>query len=97
MKKLIIFGTNDIAELAYFYFKNESSYEVVAFTVDKEFIRSETFIDGLPVVPLEVLSSIYSPKEFEVFVAISYAKMNQVRKNKYLGVQRKGLSIGPFY
>ena len=33
-KPLILFGAGDIAELAYFYFTNDSAYEVVAFTVD---------------------------------------------------------------
>ena len=37
MKDLIIFGTAELAELAYYYFTHDSDYEVVAFTVDEEF------------------------------------------------------------
>ena len=50
MKSLIIFGTAEIAELAHFYFTNDSDYEVVAFTVDDEFIDNKMLLD-LPVIP----------------------------------------------
>ena len=52
MKELIIFGTADIAQLAYFYFSNDSDYKVAAFTVDAEYIKVNEFC-GLPVVPFE--------------------------------------------
>ena len=38
MKKLIIFGIGEQAEMAYYCFTNDSKYKVVAFTVDKEYI-----------------------------------------------------------
>ena len=54
VKKLIIFGIEDFADIAYEYFTHDSEYEVVAFTVNKQFIvNTEKF--GLPVVELEEL------------------------------------------
>ncbi len=35
--KLVIFGSGDIAQLAHYYFTNDSLYDVVAFTVDSEY------------------------------------------------------------
>ena len=31
--KVIVFGTNDLAELTHWYLTNDSDYEIVAFTV----------------------------------------------------------------
>ena len=33
MKKLIIFGTSTIAEVAYYYFSTDTNIEIAAFTV----------------------------------------------------------------
>ena len=41
MKKVVIFGTGAFAEVAYFYFKNDSQFEIVAFTENKEFMKKE--------------------------------------------------------
>jgi len=49
VKKLIIFGTGPIAEIAYFYFTHDTDFEVALFTVDKNYLSTETFC-GLPVV-----------------------------------------------
>lgn len=52
MKKLVIFGLTDAAELALYYFSSDSDYEVEAFVVDAAFIPSEKRFKGLPVVAL---------------------------------------------
>lgn len=52
MAKVIIFGIGQIAEIAHFYLTHDSEHEVVAFTVDKEFLNQNTFHD-LPVVAYE--------------------------------------------
>jgi hypothetical protein len=38
-KNLVIFGFGDIAQLAYYYFRTDSDYNVVAFTVDSVYIQ----------------------------------------------------------
>ena len=55
-KKLIIFGTGEIAQLAHYYFTNDSNYEIAAFTVDEQFLEEDTFC-SLPVVPFETLET----------------------------------------
>ena len=51
-KPLVIFGSGDIAQLAHYYFNTDSNYEVVAFTVDANYIKESEFC-GLPVVVFE--------------------------------------------
>ncbi|HEX2841182.1 acetyltransferase [Hyphomicrobium sp.] len=81
-KPLIIFGAGDIAELAHYYFTNDSDFEVKAFTVDREFVSSAEF-KGLPVVPFDELEQRYPATDNWLFVALSYAKLNELRRAKY--------------
>jgi len=94
-KKLVIFGLSDIAQLAHFYFTKESDYEVVAFTVDQDYVKESSFC-GLPVIDFESVVSIYPPSDHAFFVALSYSKLNSVRKEKYLAAKSLGYSIASF-
>lgn len=96
MKKLIIFGVGEQAELAHFYFKNESKYQIFGFTVDSEYIETGTFMDGLPVIPFEEFILSYSPAEYDSFVAIGYSKINHLRAQKYLALKERGYNLATF-
>jgi sugar O-acyltransferase (sialic acid O-acetyltransferase NeuD family) len=95
MKKLIIFGIEEQAEIAYYYFKNDSNYEIVAFTVDTKFKNKENLFD-LPVIDFESLTKTYPTDEYELFIAIGYSKLNTIRTNKYLEVKEKGYKIASY-
>ena len=56
-KKLIIIGAGETANLAYEYFTHDSEYEVVAFSVNKDYLKETTF-KGLPVVEYENIDNI---------------------------------------
>jgi len=86
---LVIFGTGQISELAWFYFTHDSAYRPVAFTVDRAYIEDETF-HGLPVIAFDELPSRYGPQDVHVFVALSYAKVNAIRARKFEEVRRAG-------
>lgn len=90
--KLVIFGAGDIAELAHYYFSTDSIYEVVAFTVDSEYIDKGE-ICGLPIIPFNMVEQYYKPEKYFFFVALSYSKINSVREDKYLNVKSKGYKI----
>jgi sugar O-acyltransferase (sialic acid O-acetyltransferase NeuD family) len=92
MAKLIIFGLGDIAQIANYYFGIDSGHEVIAFTVDKDYITSTEF-EGKPVVPFEEIKKTYSPEEYKMFIAVSYAKMNKVRAEKYHEAKAKGYEL----
>ncbi len=92
MSKVIIFGVGQIAEVLHFYLTNDSEHEVVAFTVDKEYLK-ETEFKGLPVVPFENIETIFSPMEYKMLIPISYKQMNQIRANRYYAAKEKGYSF----
>jgi sugar O-acyltransferase (sialic acid O-acetyltransferase NeuD family) len=89
MAKVVIFGSSDIADVVYFYLTRDSEHEIVAFTVDEDYITADTF-QGLPMVPYEKLEEYYPPDRYQLFIAISYLKVNQLRKSKYLNAKSRG-------
>ncbi|MEO0371352.1 MAG: acetyltransferase [Pseudomonadota bacterium] len=94
-KPLIIFGTGDIAELAYAYFHTDSDYDVIAFTVDAAYMAHDFFCD-LPVIAFENLSDTYAPADHAVFVAMSYSGLNAHRRDKYLAAKAMGYEIASY-
>jgi len=92
MNKVIIFGTGDIGQLAYYYMTHDSPFEVIAFCADDAFIKSSKFL-GLPVVPFEKVLHIYPPDDFDMFVALSYSKLNETRAKKYYEAKAKGYKL----
>jgi sugar O-acyltransferase (sialic acid O-acetyltransferase NeuD family) len=92
MARLVIFGAGDIARLAHYYFSRDSEHEVVAFTVDEKYCRQDTFI-GLPLVPFEKVVEHYPPQDYQMFVALSYARMNKLRAEKYEQAKRNGYEL----
>jgi len=89
MAKVILFGTRDTAELAYYYLKNDSPHEVIAFCVNKKFKEKENF-KGLPVVNFEEIQHIYPPKDFSLFAPMTAKKMNKIREYIYIEGKSKG-------
>lgn len=94
-KPLVIFGSGDIAQLAHYYFSTDSNYEVVAFTVDANYIKESEFC-GLPVVAFEDVAKKYPPDSYDFFVALSYSKLNAVRKEKFLAAKERGYKLVSF-
>ena len=91
-KKIVIFGNAEIASLANFYFTNDSNFEVVAFTVDDEYIKEDTF-EGLPLMPFSSITEKYPPKDFKMHVALSYIRLNQLREEKFNQAKAKGYDL----
>ena len=89
MAKIVVFGAGDIARLAHFYFTHDSPHEVVGFVVDREFRQSESFLE-LPLVDAEEVSRRFPPADYHMFVALSYANMNDLRASKYAAMKAAG-------
>ena len=89
MKDLVVFGANDLGRLLKFYIDKDDSRKIVAFTMDSDFIKEESFL-GLPVVPFETLEKYYSPDRFDVLLAIGEHKMGNIRKNVFERCKKKG-------
>lgn len=77
---IIIFGGDqELLELVKYYFETDAARNVVAITMNKEFIKEKTIL-GLNVIPFEELLDNFPPNQYELFVALSYSKVNQNRR-----------------
>ena len=94
-KRLVIFGTSDIAQIAHSYFSTDSEYEVIAFTVDGAYLSEAEFC-GLPVVPFEAITETFPPSDCAMFVALSYTKLNALRRKKYEAAKAHGYAIASY-
>lgn len=94
-KKLIIIGLGETAEIAYEYFTYDSPYEVIGFSVNKEFLTQNNPYE-LPVYPFEELETLFPPDEVDVYVAISYVQLNRVRRKMFLEAKAKGYTCASY-
>jgi len=92
MAKLVIFGAGDIARLAHHYFTHDSPHDIAAFVVDRAFRAGDTF-QGLPLLDAEEAPNRFPPSDYDMFVAMSYAKMNAVRAEKYASMKAAGYRL----
>jgi len=95
MQQIVIFGDGEIAELADFYFTHDSDFEVVGFTVDKAY-HKQTEFRGRPVVPFEDIVDTYPPEQFQLFIALSYAKLNSLRTERVASAKARGYRLASY-
>ena len=94
-KKLIIFGTGEIGELAKFYFENDSAYEIAGFTADDAFVQQDSFQKS-PLVAFSRVRKKFPPEQYEMHVALSYKKLNQIRAEKYRAAKDLGYTLASY-
>jgi sugar O-acyltransferase (sialic acid O-acetyltransferase NeuD family) len=95
VKPLVIFGTGEIAEVADFYFRETAGRDVAAFTVDPAYVAEPTFLDR-PVVPFDEVAQRFPPASHDMFVALSYARMNRVREAKVRAALGAGYALATY-
>lgn len=94
-KKLVIVGAGEFAEIAYEYFTDDSDYEVAAFAVESQYLKERT-LRALPVVAFDELPRLYPPEQYEVFVAVTYVKLNRARRRLYLACKEMGYTCASY-
>ncbi|MDQ3936314.1 MAG: acetyltransferase [Actinomycetota bacterium] len=93
--RLVIVGDRVFAEIAHEYFTHDSGYEVVGFSVERDYIRDESF-RGLPMVPFESLEEAFDPAEHSVHVAITYLSFNRVRARLAAEARDRGYALASY-
>lgn len=94
-RKLVLFGAREFAEVLAYYFIHDSAYDLLAFTVDGAYMESDSFY-GRPVVPFEEAADRFPPEDHDLFVAVSYQKMNRTRAGKVEEAKGKGYALASF-
>lgn len=92
---LVLIGDSAFAEVAHEYFEAYSDYRVVAFAVEREYLRRES-LSGLPVVAMEELAQRYSPETHHAHVAVVYTQLNRLRARLVRQASALGYPLASF-
>ena len=90
--KVIIFGTKQLASLAWYCLRNDTSHEIVGFTVDRAY-RALDALHDLPVVDFESVEEQFPPSSHHLLVPLGASEMNNLRRRKYLEGKAKGYAF----
>ena len=91
-QKVVIFGAGLMGRLVSDYITTTGDLEIVAYTAHERFIGADRF-EGRPVVPFERVEREYPPSAHTLFVALSYAQGNRVRRQAYVDAKAKGYRL----
>lgn len=92
MERIILFGDSAGAKLAHFALSRDPNYQVVAFTVDRAYLKDATFL-GLPVVAFDEVQDAFPPQQCKMFIAIYANGMNKLRAERCAQAKEKGYSL----
>jgi len=93
MAQVIIFGIKDLAELAHYYLQTDSEHNVVAFSVNEQYLPESNLFHNLPVVPFENIEKVYPARDYMFFAPLTHKNMNRDRENVYREVKIKGYKM----
>lgn len=96
IKKLLIFGTGTLGEIANYYFSNDSDYEVEGFIDRDDAVLDATNYLGKQVYNWSQVKEKFSPNNTSVFVAIGYRKTNQIRQERYEMIANEGYTCASY-
>jgi len=89
-KRLLIFGTGTLGEIAGYYFQTDTSYELVGYVDSGEYLEENAELLGKPVLSWESACQQYATNDVDFFVAIGYRKTNMVRQARYQQISEAG-------
>ena len=92
MKRIVLFGAGKIAEVLLYFLRHHSDHDVVACTVDREFLPGERW-EELPTVAFEEVETKFPPGDFGMFVALGYQDLNALRASKCAEAKAKGYTL----
>lgn len=92
-KKVLIFGTTMFSkEMMNYILGDEESYEIVGFTVDKEYLKEEMFCN-YRVYAFEELNTYFNMQEVGIIPSIGYSEMNDHRSEFFEKCKKNNYKI----
>jgi len=87
--KVVIFGTEKLASLAWYVLAHDSPHEVVGFTVDGAYLVKNT-LHGLPVAAFEQVEKYFPPESIAMIAPLGGRNLNSLRAEKHRSGKAKG-------
>ena len=94
--QIILFGNGKVADVLLYYLQNHSDYQVVAITVDREFMYDSNSWNCLPLIPFDQIQSEFPCKDYKMFIALGYQDLNRLRESKFHEAKKKGYELISF-
>lgn len=94
-KRLVLIGDSVFAQIACEFFQFDSDYEVVAFAVERRFLKRRELFER-PIVAFEDLPDLYSPSDHFAFVAIVFTQFNRLRTRLYRKCKSEGYRMASY-
>jgi sugar O-acyltransferase (sialic acid O-acetyltransferase NeuD family) len=95
MSDVVIFGAGNSAEVAHALLEKSGEHRVVGFTVDASYAKADHFL-GLPLVSWERVEDTFPPSQVCLLGPISYVRLNEFRRDKYLEGKARGYRFASF-
>lgn len=92
MKNIYIFGDGELADIAYYYLKNDTTHFIKGFLLSESYLRKDSF-KGLPILIYEEIEKTINKDENFLFMPLSFKKMNSLREKFYLDAKSKGFKF----
>ena len=86
-KSLIVFGVGQQSDIISFYLK-KMGRKIDLYCVDSKYLKQSKF-NKIMVISTNELLKKYSPKKYNLHVAISYSKLNSLRQEKFNFFKKK--------
>lgn len=91
-KPVVMFGDGKLARTLLYFLEHDSPYQVVAVTMDRQWMDAERMIE-LPAVAFEEVVQHYPPDTHDMFIALGYRGMNRVRQQRYEAARAMGYRL----
>jgi acetyltransferase-like isoleucine patch superfamily enzyme len=92
MKKFIIYGAGDFADIMKYYVENDLKQKVVSYTVHSAYMEDDEKSE-ISVVPFETLEEFYRPEEYSIILGIIGRDMFRPRAKIYYEIKAKGYDM----
>jgi sugar O-acyltransferase (sialic acid O-acetyltransferase NeuD family) len=92
MKRLIIVGCGQVADIVAKTLDLMGGYEIVCYADDDQ-SKVNGVYNGKPVVSFNKISISYPPSMHDMFIAIGYKDLNKLRENKYIEAKKLGYRL----
>jgi sugar O-acyltransferase (sialic acid O-acetyltransferase NeuD family) len=95
MKRVIIFGNGQIADIIFDYFSKNPNIQVDGFCVHDKFKNKQKY-RGKPLIKISDLKKNYPPKKYLVHVALSYSDNNCTRMKVFNQIKKMGYKFANY-
>jgi acetyltransferase-like isoleucine patch superfamily enzyme len=95
-RDVVLFGIGHVAEVITVYLERFSDLNIIGYTVDADYLPECGSFNGKPIVAWEEIESHFPCDQVRLMGPLTYQRLNQVRRDRYLEGKARGYSFASF-